>query len=399
MTVNDQTQLPEMQESASPDEHRWALQDLRQAALRQCSWQWLCLPAIAGGMAFTITAGAALVWLVTAAGVLATVHRLLWRHLRLNRSPGSSRLHSRLGLANAITMGRGWAISLLAGFVFLPGLLPTGLTAPLAYCASLVYLLICIADAIDGVWARRTDTESLLGQKLDTEMDALGVLAASTVGVSLNHLPYSYLLVGLSYYAFRYAIRHRENQGKSVRPLSDRPFRRVMSGMTMGFLIAALLPLFPTELLKLAAFYFMLPLLLGFAWDWLDVSGGLSDNATANLLPLLAPLTTIVPVMIRTALLLCGLPVVRHLLLQWPAAAYGWTALWAMMVLGWLGRFAAVAASCLLGIAAERFGYGWIVVVAASCCIYLILSGTGRWSLWKPEDHWIYQQPHRFSRR
>ena len=163
--------------------------------------------------------------------------------------------------------------------------------------------------------------------------------------------------------------------------------------MTMGFLVISLLPLFPAGLLKLAAFYFILPLLLGFALDWMDVTGRLTAQSSARLQPFLSALTTIWPVIIRAGLLLCGIPITRSLFVHWPAAAWVWIALWAMMVSGWLGRTAAIAASCLLGIAAERHGFGWLIAAAASGSIYLILAGTGRWSLWRPEDYWINQPP------
>lgn len=388
-----------MQDSGQYGNNRSALQRLQRAALQQCGWHWLGLLGIGGSLSLVVTTGAAFTWLVPAAAVQAFVHRQLWRYLRLNRSPDRDQLNPHLGMANTITLGRGWGISVLAGFIFLPLILPAGQNAPLAWTSSALYLLICSADAVDGIWARRTRTESLLGQKLDTEMDALGVMAASAVAVGLKHLPFFYLLTGLSYYWFQLGIRYRENRGRPVRSMANRPFRRVMSGMTMGFLVAALLPLFPSELLKLAAFYFMLPLLLGFLWDWLDVTGRLTESGSEKLRPLVTSLATAQPVVIRTGLLLCGLPVAHSLFVHWPAAAFLWVALWAMMVSGCLGRSAAIAASCLLGVAAERYGYGWIIVAAASCSILLILSGTGKWSVWKPEDNWIRQRPIASPRR
>jgi CDP-diacylglycerol--glycerol-3-phosphate 3-phosphatidyltransferase len=141
-----------------------------------------------------------------------------------------------------------------------------------------VYLAIGCGDFCDGLVARLTRTESLLGKRLDISMDALGLLVASAAAVFLKRLPPAFLLVGLSYYLFQLGLTYRRFRGKILRSLADRPFGRAMAGIHMGFVGLALIPALSATLLKHAAMLFMLPLLLGFVWDWLVVTGRLGDE-------------------------------------------------------------------------------------------------------------------------
>jgi CDP-diacylglycerol--glycerol-3-phosphate 3-phosphatidyltransferase len=101
-----------------------------------------------------------------------------------------------------ITMARGWLISVLAG----SALVAAGKPDPadwIIWLPALLYLAIGCGDFCDGLVARLTRTESLLGKRLDMSMDALGLLVASAAAVFLKRLPPAFLLVGLSYYLFQ----------------------------------------------------------------------------------------------------------------------------------------------------------------------------------------------------
>jgi CDP-diacylglycerol--glycerol-3-phosphate 3-phosphatidyltransferase len=177
-----------------------------------------------------------------------------------------------------ITVSRGWLISVLAGIALIAAGKP-GEAEWIIWLPGLCYLAIGCGDFIDGLVARLTRTESLLGKRLDISMDALGLLVASAAAVFLKRLPPAFLLVGLSYYLFQLGLTHRRFRGKIVRSLADRPFGRAMAGVHMGFVGLALIPAFSETLLKHAAMLFMLPFLLGFVWDWLVVTGRLGDEA------------------------------------------------------------------------------------------------------------------------
>jgi len=89
-------------------------------------------------------------------------------------------------LANLVTLIRGLLLGLLAGFIFLPQ--PEGL---FVWIPGLLYGGSLGGDFLDGYVARHLDIETVLGAKLDMELDSLGVLIASLVAYSygmISHL-------------------------------------------------------------------------------------------------------------------------------------------------------------------------------------------------------------------
>jgi CDP-diacylglycerol--glycerol-3-phosphate 3-phosphatidyltransferase len=255
-----------------------------------------------------------------------------------------------------------------------------------------VYLAIGCGDFLDGLVARLTRTESLLGKRLDTSMDALGLLIASAAAVFLNRLPLAFLLVGLSYYLFQLGLTYRRFRGKFVRSLKDRPFGRAVAGIHMGFVGLALIPTLSATLLKHAAMLFMLPLLLGFVWDWLVVSGRLGDEADDRWGLLFIQSGSIAAGVARLVILLAGIP-------------------------AWQAVFAArpIRCSCLgcimvhdgVRVAGSISGHSSgsdhpqcsrclrtptaLQLLVFDCMVVLIITGTGRWSLWRPEERLVFQ--------
>lgn len=106
---------------------------------------------------------------------------LFW-HLGLNRPPHSSRLFAHLGVANLLTILRGFCASLLlARFI-------AGLTTPISLVLAL-FLAGIITDILDGAMARLFAARSRLGQILDGEADFCLVLATSMILVRSQILP------------------------------------------------------------------------------------------------------------------------------------------------------------------------------------------------------------------
>ena len=85
-------------------------------------------------------------------------------HLGLNRHTQTDTLFPTLGLANILTGLRG------LGVAFLLGRLLGGLATPL-WLALTVFLFGVLTDILDGLVARRTQTQSRLGQLVDSETD------------------------------------------------------------------------------------------------------------------------------------------------------------------------------------------------------------------------------------
>jgi phosphatidylglycerophosphate synthase len=154
-----------------------------------------------------------------------------------------------------------------------PGCSPgPGTAAALVWAPGLIYLGISLADLLDGFVARRQHRQTELGQRLDIETDAAGLLVALLVAVSLDRLPALTLLVGLAYYLFIFGIWWRQQRHLPLVALQSRPYARIIAGFQMGVVALALLPLFNPPFTFIAAALVMTPLLVGFGRDWLVVS-------------------------------------------------------------------------------------------------------------------------------
>ena len=103
-------------------------------------------------------------------------------HLGLNRQVQTGKLVPTLGLANILTGLRGLAAS------FLLGRLIGGLTTPI-WLVFAVFLFGVLTDILDGQVARRTKTQSRLGQIIDGEVDFCLYLAMSIILVQDAVLP------------------------------------------------------------------------------------------------------------------------------------------------------------------------------------------------------------------
>jgi CDP-diacylglycerol--glycerol-3-phosphate 3-phosphatidyltransferase len=112
-----------------------------------------------------------------------------------------------------------------------------------------------------------------LGAFLDINIDALGLLIAPLLAVWYGQLPYAYLSVGAAYYLLVFGIWLRKKYSKPVFEIKPRRSARIIAGYQMGFVGIALLPVISSAITKGAAYIFMIPLLAGFAKDWLVASG------------------------------------------------------------------------------------------------------------------------------
>ncbi len=185
---------------------------------------------------------------------------LLYRFLPDNRRAGDPALLPELGAPTHITMFRGFLVAMAAGFV------------PVAVVAAPAYTAAAILDGVDGLVARHSMRETLLGSKLDMEVDAAGILVASFGGIFLGKLPLWYAAIGLARYLFILGIARRKRAGKPVRDLDSSFLRRVLAGGQMGFLAATLWPAVPQALSAAAAYPFGASTLVMFLRDWLFVS-------------------------------------------------------------------------------------------------------------------------------
>jgi phosphatidylglycerophosphate synthase len=109
------------------------------------------------------------------------IYDLYW-HLGLNRRPQTEALLLSVGIANFCTQLRGLVASFLLGRLI--GGVPTSTTLAL-----LAFLCGIITDILDGQVARRTSTQSKLGQITDGEADFCLYLAVTVILIQNSILP------------------------------------------------------------------------------------------------------------------------------------------------------------------------------------------------------------------
>lgn len=341
--------------------------------------------------------GFAAAWFVTSLLFASFVWLQCWRRRALNRAAPHTVLYSTLGWANRITLLRGLLIAACGGFLLLePTMLAVGwICAPL-------YTAAAILDRVDGYIARRSSQTTMLGTEFDTVVDALGLLVAPLLALSLGKIHWSYLLVSLAYYLFQFGLHWRKHRGLPVYPLLPSKLRRVLAGFQMGFIAAVLWPPLLAPMTLVIGFAFMVPVLLGFCVDWLVVSGkmqpqspmatGVFDNIALFSTTYFQPALR---VLLMSALFMFShfsdLAVPTRNSALWSAAglnnALAVSA--AMVVLGLGGRIGALA---MLGLLAWYFPAASLdsamaaVIVSA---VWILLLGCGRFSLWQDDDRWI----------
>jgi len=339
-------------------------------------------------------------WLVIAAIVATYELWLLRRNLSYNHRHNESDLLPSLGTGNAFTLFRGLLLAWLAGFIFSPW--PTG---EMVFLPFFLYLLAALTDGVDGYVARRTNHATKLGEILDIEFDALGILIATALAINYGQLPWEFLILGLARYLFVFGLWWRKRQGK---PVVDLPFsvtRRLLAGFQMGFIAVMLWPGVRPPGTTLAGIVFAVPFLAIFSRDWLLVSGRIAPTAPTYLTirrKLVIWLTYWLPVPLRIVVAVTTMSLVITSVFPIPASAtlsdadpfltsiVGLAFISMLLVVfGAAGRLATLgliplAATFILGTGLD-FTNGLML----SSTIAIMLLGTGAFSLWKPEDRFL----------
>lgn len=343
-------------------------------------------------------------WGLMAAAVLTYGLGVLWTGLRDNRRRGESILLPTLGAGNTLTLLRGLAIGLLAGFLFLPR--PTG--GLLAWTPAILYTFLSIFDYIDGYVARIRNQATILGEKLDDQFDALGLAVAIGLAVWYEQLPAWYLLLAFSRYLFMAGLWWRRRQGKPVYELPPSHVRRILAGFQMGFMTVVLWPLFSPPGTTLAGIVFAVPFGASFWRDWLAVSGQIDPRSPGYQFVRQQSKKMVegwLPVLLRGLVVAAAVfflfpmadnGAARAISFAWPGSPWpqvtadllgGLVLLSTVMLgLGVLGRPAALGLLTPTAITTLTMGFqfwnGWLL---AGTCLLMLL-GSGRLSLWQPEE-------------
>ncbi len=357
------------------------------------------LIVFAGFFSFILPIGQALRWFFQA-GILwlLAIYILVGRQLHLNRPQQLAPIYHNLGWANRLTIARGFLIAFSGGFIFLVDLSEKVLLIP-----ALSYLAAAVIDRIDGYIARLTRHESLLGIKLDTEFDALGLLIAPLLAIWIGQIHWSYLAVSIAYYFFQIGILWRMKHEKPVYPLPLNMSRRAVAGFQMGFLAVVLWPILAPPATTIAGFAFMLPLLAGFVIDWFIVSGliKLEKPVISGFFELTQKITQqiILPIFRLCIMSLLCLLLIRSNALSSNSEISLVTAIVpvslllsaVMIFLGILGRLLAIILSCLLCWFFLTYEMQNIDAILLALVIWVMQFGTGKFSLWLWDDRWVHR--------
>lgn len=334
----------------------------------------------------------ALRWLALATPAIIYLTIVFRIGLPYNHRQGEGKLLPSLGVGNIMTLTRGILLAALVGFLFIPK--PAGW---LTWIPGFFYSLACAADFLDGYLARRANHVTRLGEILDMSFDGVGVFAAATLAVQYGQAPTWYLLIAAARYLFLFGEWLRTKLGKPIFPLQPSVMRRVFAGLQMGFLAVILWPVMAPPASTFAAALFGIPFLAGFSLDWLTVSGIIKPDFKSNSekKTFSDHLVNYLPVLLRGAILgiLSWVTILQIqqptlpvwlLILQWIAAL--------SVITGTAGRIFATGSLILLGIGqifTPISDAQYLLTILYTGVLFL---GSGKYSLWKPEDSAVYRQ-------
>lgn len=191
----------------------------------------------------------------------------LWK--RYKRLPQLTAYNNHFSIADFVTLGRGFLVACVAGFLFFPE--PAGWYK---WLPGSLYILAVFADYADGYLARLHNSDSEFGAALDRNFDGLATLIGSLLALLYGHLPSWYLIVGLAFYVFSLAKWIIKVSEKEVNELPASNYRRIIGGSNALFIGLALTPVLPISWFVLPATLFTALILSSFFRDWRSITRG-----------------------------------------------------------------------------------------------------------------------------
>jgi CDP-diacylglycerol---glycerol-3-phosphate 3-phosphatidyltransferase len=344
----------------------------------------------------------ALRWALLASAMLLIQLVSLWKILPLNHRQGETALLPRFGPGNLLTLARGTIIALLVGFLFidqLPGMW--------AWLPVSLYFLSDLTDFFDGYLARVSGMVTRLGETLDMNSDALGVLVATLLAYQYGTVPWWYLPFGFARYIFLLGLFIHQRKELPLYPMKPSSTRRLFAGVQMGFITVMLMPVLGPPGTSFAATVFLLPFLTIFLIDYLDVTGQkehYSFWAGWNMERIKSWSLDRAPLLLRglciiiygyQALVFSGVLTGGVSLPEGGRLVFLILSLLFMIAFGAgiLGRVFAIAGLIAAGIQLQwlvfSFEY-WLLVFAL---IYILLAGAGKFTLFSPEEWLVHNRP------
>ena len=341
-------------------------------------------------------------WAVVASVVLAYNLWVVWTGLPDNHRKGESALLPTFGWGNTVTLIRGLALGLFAGFLGSPW--PLG---ALGWLPALFYSFVTIVDRFDGTLARLTNQTTELGSKLDLEFDSLGVLLVIGVAVWYGQLPWWFLPFGLTPYLFIFGLWWRKRQGLPIYELPPSTHRRVIAGFHVNALIFPLWPILPADAVTLIQLVYAIPVTLGFWRDWLVMSGYFDPDSASyrkKQRRVFTLTTKWLPPVLRLLLIITIVMIYRTIPnplqpTEWVDLLTSWHFIFPDLiatliivitvfatlttVLGIVGRLSSLLLLVPLGFHIVTQGLQWTNGLALTSVLSLMFLGTGYFSLWQ----------------
>jgi CDP-diacylglycerol--glycerol-3-phosphate 3-phosphatidyltransferase len=193
-----------------------------------------------------------------------------------HRASSTGGVYESLGVANGVTLARGWLYAWVAGCALVPPAVVAGsgpASAAWAWLPAVGYGFGAGLDYVDGAVAGTVGRRTRLGERMDLAFDTMGFLVAPIVAVAWGALPIWYLSISAARYLFRFGCWVRDRRGRPVGDLPDSRVRRPLAGLQMAVIAFALLPVTPRAVVWPVATAAMAPTLLVFARDYLAVTG------------------------------------------------------------------------------------------------------------------------------
>jgi len=366
------------------------LQDFRRVSIY--GWTVLFFTGMFIGDTWSWSASAQ--WLLQAGLLWMLILSQVRGRLSLNCKASEGSPYLRLGLANRLTILRGWLIAGTGGFLFQQP--PAG---ALAFVPAGFYAISAVIDRIDGYAARKTGQVSQMGMELDTVFDALGLAIAPLLAVWNGKIHWSYLMVSCAFYLFKWGQRYRRKKGLPVFALKPKLSRRAIAGFQMGFIAVVLFPVFQPPATRIAGFAFMLPVLAGFMIDWLVVSGRISEGSIISHRVLeqgeklisffTQPLLRLVLVCLILTWLFGYAENLSTSTLEHRLILYGMIVCGVLILLGIMGRASALVLVLLLGWSCSSQPILLVDYILIPVTVWVLVLGTGHFSLCTWDEDWV----------
>jgi CDP-diacylglycerol--glycerol-3-phosphate 3-phosphatidyltransferase len=313
-------------------------------------------------------------WMFVALFFLLYQTIILYFDLNLNRAGKSGKLLSGFGPGTWLSLIRLLLLSLLAGFLVTPRY-----ENWLAWVPFTLYLMFNLIDLLDGYAARRWGKETLLGKKLDLDLDGRGMLVGSLMAVLGGMAGWWYLLVGLARYLFVLGIWLRR---KLRLPVIEKPnpLARPLAGLQMGVTTALLVPVLHPPFTILTSSLVMLPFLSNFLYDWLVI--GKKKPARQASMPDLV--TKWIPLALRFLLFI----LVANAFLSRGSVSTDWyieILLAAGIFLGFSVRLFGLLLLTQIGLTLQSQAIGSYELLLSLCSLILVYFGPGMYSIWTSE--------------